>query len=130
MTKDLSRQLTPKEEEIMAIFWRYGEMFVREAIDHMPAPKPHFNTVSTYVRSLENKGWLTHEQYGNSYKYRPAVAVEEYRDKSLNGVMERFFGHSYLSLVSSLVKSEKISTDELRQLIEMVENREKKRKEE
>lgn len=116
------KRLTPKEEEIMSCFWQYGPLFVRELLEKLPEPKPHFNTVSTFVRGLEAKGWLTHEQIGNSYRYSPAVDVAEYRDKSLRGLVNRFFGRSYVSFVSSLVKEEKISTDDLRALIEQIES--------
>lgn len=116
------KRLTPKEEEIMSCFWQYGSLFVRELLEKLPEPKPHFNTVSTFVRGLEAKGWLTHEQIGNSYRYSPAVDVAEYRDKSLRGLVNRFFGRSYVSFVSSLVKEEKISTDDLRALIEQIES--------
>lgn len=115
------KKLTPKEEEIMSCFWQRGPLFVREVVDMMPDPKPHFNTVSTFVRSLESKGWLTHEQMGNSYRYAPAVSMMEYRERSLRGFIDRFFGRSYLNVVSSLVKEEKISTEELRELIERIE---------
>ena len=116
------KRLTPKEEEIMSCFWQYGSLFVRELLEKLPEPKPHFNTVPTFVRGLEAKGWLTHEQIGNSYRYSPAVDVAEYRDKSLRGLVNRFFGRSYVSFVSSLVKEEKISTDDLRALIEQIES--------
>lgn len=119
--KNLKR-LTPKEEEIMSFFWQNGALFVRELLDKLPEPKPHFNTVSTFVRGLEAKGWLTHEQIGNSYRYAPAVDATEYRDRSLHGIVSRFFDRSYLNFVSSLVKEEKISTDELRELIERIES--------
>lgn len=105
----------------MSCFWQRGPLFVREVVDMMPDPKPHFNTVSTFVRSLESKGWLTHEQMGNSYRYAPAVSMMEYRERSLRGFIDRFFGRSYLNVVSSLVKEEKISTEELRELIERIE---------
>ena len=113
--------LTTKEEEIMGFFWKEGPQFVRQLLAYYDEPKPHFNTVSTFVRSLEAKGWLSHEQFGNSFRYAPAVPVEEYRNRSLRGFIDRFFGRSYLNVVSSLVKEEKISTKELRDLIARIE---------
>ena len=119
-------KLSPKEEEIMGCFWQHGPMFVREVMELLPDPKPHFNTVSTFVRGLEAKGWLQHEQIGNSYRYRACVDVREYRDRSLKGLVDRFFNQSYLGFVSSLVKDEKISAEELRDLLkEIEENRDK-----
>lgn len=133
MSKKESTQpikLSPKEEEIMGCFWQHGPMFVREVMELLPSPKSHFNTVSTFVRNLEAKGWLRHEQIGNSYRYQACVDSRDYRDKSLRGIVDRFFNRSYLGFVSALVKEEKISTDELRDLIkEIEENREKERKE-
>ena len=114
-------KLSPKEEEIMGCFWQHGPMFVREVMELFPDPKPHFNTVSTFVRGLEAKGWLQHEQIGNSYRYRACIDVREYRDRSLKGLVDRFFNHSYLGFVSSLVKDEKISAEELRDLLKEIE---------
>lgn len=116
-------KLSPKEEEIMGCFWQHGPMFVREVMEMLPDPKPHFNTVSTFVRGLEAKGWLQHEHIGNSYRYQACVDVREYRDRSLKGFVDRFFNRSYLGFVSALVKDEKISTDELRELIKEVEEK-------
>ncbi|MBP3298088.1 MAG: BlaI/MecI/CopY family transcriptional regulator [Muribaculaceae bacterium] len=115
------RPLSRKEEEIMSLFWQHGPMFIREAVEMMPSPKPHVNTVATFVRGLEAKGWLSREQIGNSYRYSAAVPLKEYRDHSVRGLVDRFFGKSYTSFVSTLVSDEKISTAELRELIEMIE---------
>lgn len=121
--KEPNRQtkLSPKEEEIMGCFWQHGPMFVREVMELFPEPKPHFNTISTFVRGLEAKGWLRHEQIGNSYRYQASVDASDYRDRSLRGLVDRFFNRSYLGFVSALVKDEKISTDELRALIKEIE---------
>lgn len=116
-----NKKLSPKEEAIMDCFWQNGPMFVREVVECLDDPKPHFNTVSTFVRGLEAKGWLGHEQMGNSYRYFPLVEAAEYRDRSMRGLIDRFFGRSYIGFVSSLVKEEKISTDELRELIDKIE---------
>ncbi len=123
-----TKRLSPKEEEIMACFWREGRMFVREVVEKLPDPKPHFNTVSTFVRGLETKGWLAHEQIGNSHRYYPIVDASEYRDRSLRGLIDRFFGRSYLGFVSALVQDEKVSTEELRELIDKIESQKNDRK--
>lgn len=114
-------KLSAKEEEIMACFWQHGPLFVREVVGMLADPKPHFNTVSTFVRNLEAKGWLSHEQIGNSYRYFAAVGADDYRDRSLRGIVSRFFGNSYLNFVSALVRDDRISTDELRELIAKIE---------
>ncbi|MDE6242809.1 MAG: BlaI/MecI/CopY family transcriptional regulator [Muribaculaceae bacterium] len=120
MTHD-RRPLSKKEEEIMNYFWKEGPLFIREIVERMAEPKPHVNTVATFVRSIEAKGWLTREQIGNSYRYSPAVPMEEVREKSMRGLIDRFFNKSYLSFVSALVKEDKISPEDLREMLEKIE---------
>ena len=63
------KRLTAKEEEIMGWFWQKGPLFVKELLEYYEEPKPHFNTLSTIVRGLEEKGFLAHKNFGNSYQY-------------------------------------------------------------
>ncbi|MDR1347964.1 MAG: BlaI/MecI/CopY family transcriptional regulator [Prevotellaceae bacterium] len=116
------RKLTAKEEEIMDFFWKKGPLFVKQLLTFYAEPRPHFNTVSTIVRILENKGFLSHETFGNTYRYFPAVSEEEFHNETLSNVVSKYFNNSYLNIVSSLVEEEKISVDELRKLIENVQN--------
>lgn len=110
----------------MAYLWNKGPLFIREIVELYPEPKPHFNTVATFVRGLETKGWLKHEAIGNSFRYFPTVALQDYQRSSLSNMVDKFFGKSYLSFVSTLVKDEKISTEELKELIEKIEQHNKK----
>ena len=116
------KKLTRKEEEIMNLFWDEGAMFVRELLDHYEEPKPHFNTLSTMVRTLEANGYLSHKAYGNTYQYFPVVKREDYAGSTVGRIISSYFNNSYLSAVSSFVKEEKISVDELKELIEQIEN--------
>ena len=116
------KRLTNKEKEIMELYWQHGPMFVRELQEHYAEPRPHFNTLSTMVRLLEKNGFLGHKQFGNTYQYYALVSEKEYGRSSLAGVIRNYFDNSYLSAVSSFVKEEKISVDELKQLIQQIEN--------
>ena len=115
------KKLTRKEEEIMNLFWDKGAMFVKELLELYDEPKPHFNTLSTMVRALEANGYVAHTAYGNSYQYYPVVTREEYAGSSFKGIISSYFNNSYLSAVSALVKEEKITVDELKELIEQIE---------
>lgn len=115
------KALTPKEEEIMGFLWEKGPLFVKEMLDFYEDPKPHFNTVSTFVRTLEEQGYLSHKVYGNTYQYYAVISEEDYRKRTLKGVIKKYFNNSYLGVVSSLVKEEDITIDELKQLIREVE---------
>lgn len=114
------KKLTDREEEIMTILWDNGPLFVREIIEHFDDPKPHFNTVSTFVRLLESKGYVSHEKFGGSYRYEAAISREQYSHTTLRDVVDRYFGSSIKASVSALFNEEKLSDEEIRQLIETV----------
>lgn len=118
----MMKKLTNKEKEIMDLFWQRGPMFVKELLELYDEPKPHFNTLSTMVRILEKEGFLDHKQFGNTYQYYPLITEGEYGRKSIAGVIKNYFNDSYLSAVSAFVKEEKISVDELKELIKQIEN--------
>ena len=63
------KRLTKKEEVIMNHFWDQGPLFVRELRELYPEPKPHFSTLSTQVRTLEEEGFIDHKSYGPTYQY-------------------------------------------------------------
>lgn len=115
------KRLTAKEEEVMGWFWEKGPLFVRELLSFYDEPKPHFNTLSTVVRGLEEKGFVGHKTYGNTYQYYATVSRDDYRRGTLRGVISKYFDNSYLGVVSSLVQEEKISVEELKELIKQVE---------
>ena len=115
------KTLSAREEEIMGFFWERGPMFVKEMVELYDEPRPHFNTLSTFVRGLEEKGYVAHRAFGNTYQYYAVVSREDFKKKTLKGVISKYFNNSYLGLVSSLVKEEDISLDELKDLIREVE---------
>lgn len=116
------QRLTTKEEELMGFFWEKGALFVKDILGFYEEPKPHFNTLSTIVRGLEEKGFLAHHTYGNTYQYYPIISEEVYSQGTLKGVISKYFNNSYFHAVSSLVKNENISIEELKALIREVEN--------
>ncbi len=115
------KTLTAKEEELMGFFWDKGPLFVKQLLDFYEEPKPHFNTLSTIVRGLEEKGYLTHTAYGNTYQYVALVSEEEFRDSTLRNVVSKYFDNSFLGAVSTLVREENISLADLKKLVAEVE---------
>ena len=120
-TTGIMKRLTAKEEEIMGYFWEKGPLFVKQLLEYYEEPKPHFNTLSTIVRGLEDKGFLSHNTFGNTYQYYAAVSETEYSKGTLKNVIAKYFNNSYLGVVSSLIKEEDISVAELRKLLDEVE---------
>lgn len=120
-------KLTNREEEILQILWNLEEAFVKEIIEQLPDdPKPHYNTISTMVRIMEEKGWVGHKSYGGSHKYFPVLQKEEYRKTMMPKVIHNYFDNSYKNVVSFFAKQDKLSADDLREILEMVEKGEKK----
>ena len=115
------KSLTAKEEEIMRFFWEKGPMFVKQLVELYEEPRPHFNTLSPIVRGLEEKGYLSHTAYGNSYQYYAVVSEKDFGRKNLKSIISKYFNNSFLGAVSSLVKEEDISVEELKELVRMVE---------
>lgn len=124
--KNRLKGLTTKEEEVMNHFWLCGDLFVRELLEKYDDPKPHFNTLSTVVRGLVEKGYLAHRAFGSTYQYYPIMTQEQFKAQSLKGVIGKYYQNSILSAVSALVETKEISADELRELVEMI-NREEER---
>jgi len=120
------KKLTKKEEVIMNLFWEKGPLFVRELRELYADPKPHFSTLSTQVRTLQDEGFIDHKAYGPTYQYFAKVSREEYTQRSLIGLIDKYFNNSYLNAVSALVKEEKITVDQLKDLIELIEKGEQK----
>ncbi|MBD5233187.1 MAG: BlaI/MecI/CopY family transcriptional regulator [Bacteroidales bacterium] len=116
------QKLTDKEREIMQILWSEGPQTVRQLLERYPDPKPHFNTVSTTVRILEDKGFVAHEAGGHAYRYYAVADFDDFRNRSFADLVKSYFNNSYKSVVSALVEEEKISADELREILHMVEN--------
>ncbi len=119
-------KLTKKEEEVLNLFWEHGPMFVRELVELFPDPQPHFNTLSTMVRSLENKGYISHTSFGATHQYFASVAKEQFKKMTLKEVVSKYFANSYLSAVSALVEEDNISADELRELLQQIETKNEK----
>jgi predicted transcriptional regulator len=123
------KHLTNREEEIMEFFWQKGPMFVKELIELFSDPKPHYNTVSTMVRGLEDKGFLNHEQFGNTYRYFAIISREAFSNSSIKNLVSKYFNASYSSVVSMFVEEQKISTEEIQELIRQAKSRKKAKNE-
>jgi len=116
-------EITDKEEEILQLFWQHGPLCVRELVELYPDPKPHFNTISTFVRSLEKKGLVAHNDTQSAYQYYAVAKMEDFRRKTFGNFIKNYFNNSYLGAVSSLIEDEKITPEELKELIEMVQKK-------
>jgi len=114
-------KLTNKEEEIMHILWKLEKAFVKDILAEYNDNKPHYNTLSTMVRNLEDKGYVSHEAFGKTHRYFPIVKKENYRKNFINTAIDNYFNSSYKNVVSFFAKEEKISVEELKDIIRLIE---------
>lgn len=114
-------ELTRGEEEVMQILWSIGSGFVNDIIARMKEPKPKYTTVATFIKILENKGFVRHEAVGKSYLYFPLVAKEEYAGNVMQSMLSNYFDGSLSQMVSFFSQKENISVKEMDEILEIVE---------
>ncbi|MHA7843955.1 MAG: BlaI/MecI/CopY family transcriptional regulator [Winogradskyella sp.] len=117
------QKLTNKEEEIMHILWKLEKAFVNDVLAEIETDKPHYNTLSTIIRNLEEKGYVSYKAYGKTHQYFPIVSKEDYKKRFMNTAIENYFNSSYKNVVSFFAKEEKISVEELKEIIKLIENK-------
>ncbi len=111
------KPLTKAEEELMQILWKLEKAFVKDIVDELPEPKPHYNTVSTIIKILEEKGFVAHESFGKANRYFASVAKEEYSKKTMKQYVKKYFEGSYTSMFSFFAKEKDISIEELESIL-------------
>lgn len=116
------KQLTKAEEEVMQLLWQLERANVADILEQLPEPRPAYNTVSTIVRILEDKGFVDHEKVGKGHVYFPLVPKSEYSNQSLNKLMDGYFQGSFKSMVSFFVKKNDISLLELEGLLKEIKD--------
>ena len=114
------KKLTSTEEHVMRILWDLGKAFVKDIIAQYPIPKPPYNTISSVVRILEKKGFVSHQTYGNTYRYFPQISKDEYKKFFVKDALQNYFGNSFQNLVSFFAKEEDIDIHELETLIDQI----------
>ncbi|RFS19765.1 BlaI/MecI/CopY family transcriptional regulator [Chitinophaga silvatica] len=120
------KQLTKAEEQIMQALWETGPAFVKDIIDIMPEPKPHYNTVSTLIKILMEKGFVDFKAFGKSHQYFPIISKDAYSHKTVNNLVKGYFEGSFSNLVSFFVKEKELSVNELEELVKKIKDAQNK----
>ncbi len=120
------KPLTKAEEEIMQVLWQLEKTSVKDIIEHLPEPKPAYNTVSTIVRILETKGFVDHESEGKGYLYFPIIKKQEYSHQSINKFVDGYFQGSFKSMVSFFMKKNDLSLKELEEILNEINAKKEK----
>ncbi|HVI44888.1 MAG TPA: BlaI/MecI/CopY family transcriptional regulator [Chitinophaga sp.] len=119
------KQLTKAEEQVMQALWQTGPAFVKDIIEVMPDPKPHYNTVSTLIKILMEKGFVDYKAFGKSHQYFALITKDAYSHKTVNNLVKGYFGGSFSNLVSFFVKEKELSINDLEKLVQKIKNTQK-----
>jgi len=122
------KKLTNAEEEVMQILWNLGKGFVKDVIDRMPDPKPPYNTVSTVIRVLERKEFISHRQYGNTYEYYPAISRNDYAKVHFKGFLSDYFNNSFPKMAAFFARENNLTMKELEEIMRLTGEELKKSK--
>ncbi len=114
------KELTKAEEQLMQILWKIKKGFIKDLIDKIPEPKPAYNTVSTFIRIMEKKGFVGHAAYGKTHEYFPLISKKDYTRLHMKGLIKNYFSNSFQEMVSFFARENKMSISELDKLIQEV----------
>ncbi|MHC1736538.1 MAG: BlaI/MecI/CopY family transcriptional regulator [Ignavibacteriaceae bacterium] len=117
-----SKEMTKAEEQVMQIIWKLEKCMVNDILSHFPKPKPAYTTVSTIVRILEKKGFVSHKVYGNTHEYFPLVSKEKYTSDYFKGFLKGYFSDSFSNLVSFFSRNDEIDLQEMEIIMKMLKN--------
>jgi len=121
------KTLTKAEEQIMQKLWELEKAHVKEIIAELPRPKPAYNTVSTIIRILERKGFVSHRAHGKTHEYYPLITKKAYRKSFFSNFFQNYFSNSYLSFTSFFAKNQDLSLEELEDMQKIIEEEIKKK---
>ena len=116
-------KLAKREEQIMHVFWDLQKAFIRDVIPQLPDPKPHYNSVATIVKILEEKGFLGHETVGNIYCYYPVITREDYQAHAMKDIVSQYFDNSYPRMLAFFAKEQKMTEEELNEILKLIKNK-------
>ena len=118
-------KLTQQEEEVMQVIWTMGEGNVKVFLEKMPDPKPPYTTLASTIKNLEKKRYISGKLMGNTYLYQPLISETDYKHQFMHGFVQNYFNNSYKELVNFFVKQEKLKPDELKEIIDLIEGKNK-----
>lgn len=114
-------RLTQQEEEVMRVVWQVKEGVIKDFLNRMSEPCPPYTTIASVVKNLEKKGYVSSRRYGKIYVYRALIEENEYKTGFMSGVVKNYFAGSYKELVTFFAKKQKISAEELQEVVELIE---------
>lgn len=118
------KQLTKSETLVMNALWSLPGIQGGSAdiMRQMPEPKPALTTLLTFLKILKEKEFITAIKRGKSYTFIANITHEEYTRQYMNEVKRTFFGGSFASLVSFFAKNERLTDEEVEEILDIIKN--------
>ena len=113
-----NQSLTRTELHMMNLLWEKGTASVQQLHDELPEPKPPYTTTLSVMQVLTKKGIVTFDKEGRTNIYRPLLNREDYLDSFVDDAKENLFGGSIVNLFSFFAKREKLSKEEMQEILE------------
>ncbi len=118
----MQKTLTKAEEQVMQVLWKLGKGFLKDIVENSHDPKPHSNTVATILKILIEKGYVEFETQGRNNLYKPSISKTDYGKKTINQLVKGYFEGSPAKLVSQFVSDNKISMEDLEELLKQIKS--------
>lgn len=115
-------KLAKREEQIMQVFWDLNKAYIRDIIPLLPDPKPHYNSVATMVKILEDKGFLQRESIGNMHAYFPIISREDYQKFALKDIVSQYFDNSYPRMLAFFAKEQNLTDKDLNEIVKIIKS--------
>lgn len=118
----MMQKLTKQEEEVMKIIWQIGRCSVKKVVDLLPPPKPPYTTIASIIDNLKRKAYVTQSKEGKAYVYEPAISENDYKKTFISNFVHDYFFNSYKEMVTFFAKEDKLSEQDLKDIIREIEN--------
>lgn len=115
-------KLSIQEEEVMRCVWQLGRCTIKGVVEQLSQPAPPYTTVASIIGNLKRKGYVAAQRKGNGFEYEPVVKEKDYKRYFVSGFVRDYFKNSFRDMVSFFAQEEKISPDELKDIIAEIEN--------
>src|SRR5512145_109911 len=122
------RELTRAEEQVMQVLWKIKKGFVKDVLEHFDEPKPAYNTISTIIRILQDKGFVDHKAYGRTHEYFPLISKSDYSKTHLSNFVNDYFSNSFGKMVSFFARENSISVKEMEEIMKIMEGEVRKQR--
>ncbi|GAA0727144.1 BlaI/MecI/CopY family transcriptional regulator [Aquimarina litoralis] len=117
------KDLTKAEEQVMKYLWKLEKAFLKDIVEQFPEPKPAYTTISTVIRTLVTKKFISFNVYGRIKEYYPLISKEQYFKSHFKGVVKNFFSGSVSKFALFFTKDEDLNVSELEEMKQLIEDK-------